>query len=595
MGILVSKTLYDDDGRVSAVVDAFGNAVQQAYDLANNRETMQDRRGNTTILVFDTRGNVVEEVDPYGNSTLYAYDANDNEIAITNKRGHATYYEYDVRGNVTKVTDALGGEVVTTYNARNDILTVTDQLGRTTENIYDANSNLIEQIDANGNSMYQTFDAGGRVLTRTDRNAYMTSFEYLEGCGCAGSPSKIIHPDGAEQSFTYNHFSQVTSSTDELGNVTLLVYDESGRPISIEAPDGQVTTNVYTGEYLTQQNVKVSPTENRTTDVVYDAAGNVLSVTDANGGVTSFTYDAEGNVTSLTDPVLNTTVFEYDALQRLKVRRDPLLNETHYSYDEAGNVTEIVDRNGRYRRFDYDALDRQTFEYWLSPDETLVRTITSAYDAVGNLLTQSDPDSSYTWTYDNLNRVTSEDNLGTPDLPHLVLHWEYDAEGNRTAVYDNFGVRVDSVYSDRNELSSKLWSGGGIDEARVDFEYNDRGDRISTTRYSDLAGMQQVGSSSFEYDDSGRTTGITHLDAVDGVIADYDYVYDLANQLIQETHHGETIDYGYDLTGQFTSADRSIFPTNTARTTSTATGRRPTCMATVMSLAPTTSFPFVGW
>lgn len=90
--------------------------------------------------------------------------------------------------------------------------------------------------------------------------------------------------------------------------------------------------------------------------------------------------------------------------------------------------------------------------------------------------------------------------------------------------------------------------------------YNDRGDRVAADRYSDLAGTQQIGGSEMDYDDSGRITDITHRDAVDAVIADYNYDYGLANQLLKESHHGETIDYGYDLLGQLTSADRTVFP-----------------------------------
>ncbi|MCA9213548.1 MAG: Ig-like domain-containing protein [Planctomycetales bacterium] len=556
---VVSKTIYDDDGRVDQVFDALGNPITQTYDLDNNRETISDRLGNPTTLVFNDRGLITEEIDALGNSMLYTYDNNDNELTITNKRGYTTSYEYDSRGNATKVTDTLGGEVVTTYNDRNDVLTVVDQLGRVTENVYDSNGNLIEQIDALGNSMLQTFDTEGRVLTRTDRNGHTTSFEYSTDCGCPNSPSRIVYPDGDEKSFAYNFYGQATTETDELGHATTRTYDKSGRPLSTIGPDGQSTTNVYTGQFLSQQITKINATENRVTYVEYDPEGNVIEVTDANGGETEFTYDAETNLASLTDPVGNTTTFEYDALQRLIVRRDPLLNETRYDYDEEGNLVEILDRVGRFRQFEYDELNRQTSEHWLAPDESHVRTISSTYDPVDNLLTQSDPNSSYTWTYDELNRVISEDNSGAPGLPHVVMTWEYDKEGNRTAVYDNSGVRVDSIYSDRNELLSKLWHGGGIDDARVDFSYNERGERVATERYSDLNGTNSVGRSAMAYDNSGRASGITHLDSVDGIIADYDYLYDFANQLIQELNHGETIDYGYDLFGQLTSVDRAVF------------------------------------
>jgi len=117
---------------------------------------------------------------------------------------------------------------------------------------------------------------------------------------------------------------------------------------------------------------------------------------------------------------------------------------------------------------------------------------------------------------------------------------------------------VDSVYDELNQLTSRTWQGGGIDSARIDFGYNDRGDRTSTERFSDLAASQRIGRSLFDYDASGRSTGITYLDALDAVLADYDYTYDLTNQLIQETRLGDSVDYAYDLLGQLTAADYAL-------------------------------------
>ena len=74
-----------------------------------------------------------------------------------------------------------------------------------------------------------------------------------------------------------------------------------------QSPDGQSVTNTYTGDYLTQQVTTINPAENGTTEIFYDAAGNITHFSDKNGGITLFTDDAEGNLTSLTDPVNNTS------------------------------------------------------------------------------------------------------------------------------------------------------------------------------------------------------------------------------------------------------------------------------------------------
>ncbi|MGE3804743.1 MAG: RHS repeat domain-containing protein, partial [Gemmataceae bacterium] len=222
-------------------------------------------------------------------------------------------------------------------------------------------------------------------------------------------------------------------------------------------------------------------------------------------------------------------------------------------YDAVSNIVAITDRNGRTRTFDHDALDRMTRESWLD-GTSVVRTLDFTYDAIGNMLTASDPDSSYAFTYDAVNRVTSVDNAGTPLLPHLVLTYGYDAVGNITSISDNYGVIVQSTYDARDLLLARTWQGGGIDPARVGFSYNDRGERVQVQRFADLTGTFLVGTSEMAYDPVGQLTSLVHRNGSGSMLADYVYTYDLAGQLTFESHHGQSSDYNYDPTGQLTGA-----------------------------------------
>ena len=177
------------------------------------------------------------------------------------------------------------------------------------------------------------------------------------------------------------------------------------------------------------------------------------------------------------------------------------------------------------------------------------------YDAVGNLLTADDDFSSYEFEYDNLYRRLQSDNAGTPGVPNVVLDYVYDSVGNRISTSDDTGVTVDSVYDGLDRLNRRSWDGGGIAEARIDFDYNARSERTAAYRFSDLAGTQQIGRSSYGSDALGRIGSISHFDAVDAALADYDYTYDLASQLSQWSHHGELVDFAHDDAGQLTGAD----------------------------------------
>jgi YD repeat-containing protein len=151
--------------------------------------------------------------------------------------------------------------------------------------------------------------------------------------------------------------------------------------------------------------------------------------------VTQYAYDGVGNQTSADRSSGQTTTFAYDPQPPVGDR--PAGHSAFYEYDAVGNLVRQTDRNGRVRTFGYDLLDRMTAESWWDGG-AVVRTTSLTYDAVGNLLTASDPDSSYTFTWDVLDRVLTADFLrtraGTPDVPHVVLTYGYDAAGNITSV-----------------------------------------------------------------------------------------------------------------------------------------------------------------
>ena len=259
----------------------------------------------------------------------------------------------------------------------------------------------------------------------------------------------------------------------------------------------------------------------------------------------------------MTDAAGNVSQFNYDNADRMIQKIDPLNQTTTYSYDASSNLTAIVDRNGRRRAFTHDALNRMSAESWFSPTNVLVNQINHSYDGTGNLIGIQDDFSQYSFSYDVLNRMTQTSNAGTTGLPTVVLTNTFDKVGNRTAVSDQTGVAINSIYDVRIQLTSRRWSGSSISDARVDFSYNARNERTQTTRFSDLTGANRVGRTTFAYTPTGVTSKITHLSAVDAAIVDFDYARDIVDQITSWSHHGKTINYSHDLSGQLLSADYS--------------------------------------
>src|SRR5262249_7280029 len=109
-----------------------------------------------------------------------------------------------------------------------------------------------------------------------------------------------------------------------------------------------------------------------------------------------------------------------------------------------------------------------------------------------------------------------------------------------------------STYDANHRMTSRTWTGPGVDPVHVSFSYNARGGLTGLQRYNDSAGSQLVSQATFVYDPVGQMTQLTHADGSGNTLVDYHYTYDAAGQLTQETHHGQTDTYQYDGLGQLT-------------------------------------------
>ena len=65
---------YDEDGRLLALYDEFGNRSEQVWDPLAKTGTLTSPRGFVITLVYDDRGNVTMETDPLGNVTERYYE-----------------------------------------------------------------------------------------------------------------------------------------------------------------------------------------------------------------------------------------------------------------------------------------------------------------------------------------------------------------------------------------------------------------------------------------------------------------------------------------------------------------------------------------
>jgi RHS repeat-associated protein len=124
-----------------------------------------------------------------------------------------------------------------------------------------------------------------------------------------------------------------------------------------------------------------------TTTYTRDAAGRVLSTTDANGNTIGYTYDENGYtglLTTLTYPGNNQVHYAYDELNRLKTVTNWLGQTATYAYDDAGRMTSLTNFNGSVTTYTHDNANRLTGLAATTSGNNVIASFAYTLDANGN-------------------------------------------------------------------------------------------------------------------------------------------------------------------------------------------------------------------
>jgi len=363
-----------------------------------------------------------------------------------------------------------------------------------------------------------------------------------------------------------HHHGDLKSVTDPLGHVTTyLVYDGAGRVTSMQDANGVYTDFTYTPRgWLQTKTVRVTP-------------DNSPSSSDA---ITTLGYTAYGAVNSITDPDGVVTTFQYDAAHRLTDIYDALGKHIHYTLDAAGNKTAeqtfpVAGTAVRSLSRTFNALGELT-----AVEDGLNHTVFSAgysdsYDANGNLVHSVDGLGYQRYQgFDALNRLTStiaNYNGTDPATQNSTTAIQRDALDRQTQVTDPTGLHTTYSYDglgDRTQLQSPDTgtSTDTYDAAGNRLTHTDAKGIVSTSTYdadNRLTGTSYADSSlnvSYGYDESNAVTGCTNSRPIDrltrvvesGVTTIYCYGgHGNISQKKQVTSgHTDVTVYGY------TSADR---------------------------------------
>ncbi|NEP58533.1 MAG: RHS repeat-associated core domain-containing protein, partial [Symploca sp. SIO2G7] len=251
----------------------------------------------------------------------------------------------------------------------------------------------------------------------------------------------------------------------------------------------------------------------------------------------AFTYTDNGLRETVTDG-RGTTTYSYDERDRLLQRIDPDGRSIAYTYDEAGNRTSVVIPSGS-TAYTFDEQNR--LKTVTDPDGGVT---TYTYNAVGNLIRTDFANGTVEIReYDELNRLVYLENSGADGVINS-FRYTLDETGNRTAVEEHDGRRVEYSYDELYRLTQEAIFAPGATEATrtTQYAYDEVGNRLSRED-------SEEGVTLYTYDDNDRLLTAT----TDGV--ETSHAYDDNGNTVSKTTGSETVNYQWNAENRLIAAD----------------------------------------
>lgn len=448
----VTRSEYDSAGRVTATIDERGFAtkyqydttgrlvltilpdetpdlladnprISEQYDEAGRRIATTDPLGRVTKFIIDPLGRITETLYPDNEKVITAFNTVGQVVARTDQEGNTTRFEYDASRRLTAVINAMGKRTEYQYDEAGNLISQRDANGRVTRHEYDGLNRRISTQLPMGQRSSTAYDAKGNAIRTTDFNGDTLIFEY--------DPRDRMtvkeYPNSSKLLYQYDAVGQRTAVVDSRGTTTYR-YDARKRLVSRTDPDGSLISYRYD---LAGNRIRME-TGSMQTLYGFDAQNRLTELFDSQIGTTLYRYDLAGNLLATLRSSSNTTqTRSYDVMGRLTLVEnsgpDGLIDRFEYTLDRTGARVRTRESHGietRELTYAYDEIYRLIGE--TTDDDVLGdRTISYAYDAVGNRIRRDDSITGTTlYSYDDNDRLLSESRTGES------TQYRYDNNGN---------------------------------------------------------------------------------------------------------------------------------------------------------------------
>ena len=606
VGVSSCTTMTDTAQRITAigygtpdiagVQDPLGRYYSFGYTLLNITQVQYELTSITDPLshtwTFGYTGG--------GGSSNYQFDM----TSVTNPDNATRSMAYNLVGEVASTTDATSPAHTTTYQYTNPCgpttcsgvpLTqhtlVTYPTGEIDVDNYYAGLLISDSFGAGNNPSSGYFDS-----VSYDYNLPTTA----EGNTTVG----VVHPGANTKALT-----------------TVVTTDAVGDVLSVQDPNGNTTTNLYNGSLFDEPCVSAPPGVSPGSTCPTSPASPVA-------GATNYFWDSTGEMTAVVDPLGNTTNYGYysngllcDVAQPTVTGTvsctSPPTGSTFYTYDtyaygSYGNLASRVTAYGTSSQTTasatYDADNEMltslpgdgnvggpntayqtTYTYdgtngvgrLMSMTAPLSRTTSYTYDALGNVLTATDPAGVTTATYDADARTcwslrgTSNATCGSAPTGSTSYQYLYDTTA-ATQVTDQNGNSTTYTYANLAfpTLPTKVLDAAGTAPIYTAYDlngnacltgpvniYSGSGAPACAWQSQETYNVYDVfGNVTSSEDPNGNTTTYDHRDAAypnlvtlrtDPLGHNTSYVYDAdGRRTVTQDAVGNFVTTGYDKNGR---------------------------------------------
>ena len=515
LGQMTVTNTYNGYGKLATRANGAGNTTTFSYSTNGYITNRADASGHNWTSTYDSDGNRLTATNPLGKTTTYTYDSFYKVATVTNPLGQVTSYSRDAMANLTNSQDANGNGTSLGYDQLQRITSITNALGNTTAFTYNVENNSTGLTDSKSNQYGYAYDPLNRVKTFT-------------------------YPDSSAESYTYDADGDLTTLTNRATQIISNVYDGADR-LTTKTWNG-ATNTVFNYSHddanrLTGITKVTGSTTNSNISYSYNAA-NQTTGTVEEGLTVGYQYDNAQRISQVSYPSGAQANYSYTALSKLSSIIDEGSNTiSSFTYDNAGRVTKKAFANGLEDDYTYDDASRVTKIVLCQSSNTsnVVQSFQYGYDNVGNRLwVEYASGSGDVYQYDTTYQLTGvKYGVSNPTSGYALasgaartVTYAYDAVGNRTSVSDTAGSTTTYTVNNLNQYTAI---------AGQNYTYSSRGDLATdgtwTYGYDPEGHLINAGKAgttiTYGYDGSGRRIQKN----VNGTVTNY--VYD-GDNLIEE-------------------------------------------------------------